>query len=71
MLVQLTPALEKAMEVCEQAAQRVTALEAKMRKGMAPSALRYLELVYDEACRDWRAARQAWEHLYRAAGGKP
>jgi hypothetical protein len=69
MVVQLTPALQAAIDNCEQAAQRVTALEARMSKLRAVAISRPLELDYDEACRDWRAARQAWEHLYRAAGG--
>lgn len=70
MVVYLTPTLREAMEECERAGQRVTALEGKLRK-LAPSAIpAYMKLEYDDACRIWRNAKGRWERLYLAAGGR-
>ena len=70
MVVQVTPALQEAMDVCERAAQRVTNMEVKLRK-LPPSAVtRSMQLEYDDACRIWRNARDKWERLYMAAGGR-
>jgi len=70
MVVYLFPALQEAMEVCEQAAQRVTTLELKMRRFTQFEIPRSTLEDYENACRVWRNARRRWERLYIAAGGR-
>jgi hypothetical protein len=70
MVVQLTPAMREAMENCEQAAQRVTSMEVKMCKLSQSGITQFMQLEYDEACRTWRIARERWERIYIAAGGR-
>lgn len=70
MPVILTPALREAMRDCEEAGQRVTSLESRLRKLASSGLTRGLQLDYDEACRQWRNARQKWERIYLAAGGR-
>lgn len=70
MPIHLTPALREAMEDCEQAAQRVTQLEAGMRKINPADRTASMKQDYDNAFREWRNAQGRWERLYLAAGGR-